>query len=97
VARGLQNYQSSKDQKIRRFDRAGSKVRSLVRQWSSDFCFVQGSGKTVSAGKEKIPVPGVAATFRKLQAPTQEENIAAVYVVKISPENRFVVRTEFTT
>jgi hypothetical protein len=47
--------------------------------------------------REKIPVPGVAATFRKLRAPTQEENIDAVYVVKISHENRFVVTTEFTT
>ena len=48
-------------------------------------------------GKEKIPVPGVAATFRKLQVPTQEEDIDAVHVVTISPENRFVVRTKFTT
>ncbi len=47
-------------------------------------------------GKKKVPVPGVAATFRKLQVPTQEENIDAVYVVKISRENRFVVTTEFT-
>ena len=47
-------------------------------------------------GKKKVPVPGVAATFRKLQVPTQEENIDAVYVVKISHENRFVVTTEFT-
>jgi predicted kinase len=46
-------------------------------------------------GKKKVPVPGVAATFRKLQVPTQEENIDAVYVVKISHENRFVT-TEFT-
>ena len=48
-------------------------------------------------GKEKIPIPGVAATFRKLQIPTQEEHIDAVHVVTISPENRFVVRKEFTT
>lgn len=48
-------------------------------------------------GKEKIPVPGVAATFHKLRVPTQEEDIDAVHVVTISPENRFVVRTEFTT
>ena len=48
-------------------------------------------------GKEKIPVPGVAATFRKLQVPTQEEDIDAVHVVTISSENRFVVRTRFTT
>lgn len=47
-------------------------------------------------GKKKVPVPGVAATFRKLQVPKQEENIDAVYVVKISHENRFVVTTEFT-
>ena len=48
-------------------------------------------------GKEKIAVPAVAATFRKLKVPTQQEDIDAVHVVTISPENRFVVRTEFTT
>ena len=47
-------------------------------------------------GKKKVAVPGVAATFHKLQVPTQEENIDAVYVVRISQENRFVVTTEFT-
>ena len=47
-------------------------------------------------GNKKVPVAGVAATFHKLQVPTQEENIDAVYVVKISHENRFVVTTEFT-
>jgi len=47
-------------------------------------------------GKEKIPVPGVAATFRKLQFPKPEEDIDALYVVTISPESRFVVRNGFT-
>jgi predicted kinase len=48
-------------------------------------------------GKAKIPVPGVAATFRRLQVPTKKEDIDAVYVVTIAPDNQFVVRTEFTT
>jgi predicted kinase len=47
-------------------------------------------------GTQKIPVPGVAATFRKLQVPTQEEGVDALYTVTVSPENRFGVRTEFS-
>jgi predicted kinase len=46
------------------------------------------------AGKQKIPVPGVAATFRKLQAPRLEEGFDAVYIVTISLEHGFVVRSE---
>ena len=44
------------------------------------------------AGKQKIPVPVVAGTFRKLQPPTLEEGFDAVYRVTISPEGAFVVR-----
>jgi predicted kinase len=43
------------------------------------------------AGKQKIPVPAVAGTFRKLQPPTVEEGFDAVYRVTISPEGAFVV------
>ena len=45
-------------------------------------------------GKQKIPIPGITSTFRKLQAPTLAEGFDAVYVVTISPEDKFVVRTE---
>jgi len=48
-------------------------------------------------GKQKIPIPGITSTFRKLQAPTLAEGFDAVYVVTISPENKFVVTTEPTT
>ena len=44
------------------------------------------------AGKQKIPIPALAGTFRKLQAPTLEEGFDALYTVTISPENAFVVR-----
>src|SRR5579864_1539810 len=45
-------------------------------------------------GKQKIPAPGIAGTFRKLQRPTLEEGFDAIYVVTISSENEFAVRTE---
>jgi predicted kinase len=45
-------------------------------------------------GKQKIPAPGIAGTFRKLQRPTLEEGFDAIYVVTISSENKFAVRTE---
>jgi predicted kinase len=43
------------------------------------------------AGKQKIPVPAVAGTFRKLQPPTLDEGFDVVYRVAISPEGAFVV------
>jgi predicted kinase len=43
------------------------------------------------AGKQKVPVPGIAGTFRKLQAPILEEGYDAIYKVTISPEGAFVV------
>jgi predicted kinase len=42
-------------------------------------------------GKQKISVPGVAGTFRKIQTPTMEEGFQQIYTVRISPENTFVV------
>ncbi|HEY6467451.1 MAG TPA: AAA family ATPase [Candidatus Acidoferrales bacterium] len=47
-------------------------------------------------GKKKIPVPGVAGTFGKIQRPTLAERFDALYVVTISPEGSFVVTTEST-
>jgi predicted kinase len=43
------------------------------------------------AGKQKVPVPAIAGTIRKVQAPTMEEGFDAIYNVTISPEGTFVV------
>ena len=45
-------------------------------------------------GKHRIPVPGVASTFRKLLGPKLEEGFDEIYTVRISPENGFVVERE---
>jgi len=45
-------------------------------------------------GKQKIPVPAVAGTFRKLQPPTLDEGFDVVYRVTISPEGAFVIRSD---
>jgi predicted kinase len=42
-------------------------------------------------GKQKIPIPAIAGTLRKLKAPILEEGYDAVYRVTISPEGGFVV------
>jgi predicted kinase len=42
-------------------------------------------------GKQKIPVPALASTLRKLCPPTLEEGFDAVYTVTISSENKFEV------
>jgi predicted kinase len=44
------------------------------------------------AGKQKVPVPAVTGTFRKLQPPRLGEGFHVVYRVTISPEGAFVVR-----
>jgi len=41
-------------------------------------------------GKQKIPIPGVAGTFRKMQPPTLEEGYDEIYRVTISPEGAFI-------
>jgi predicted kinase len=46
------------------------------------------------AGKQKIPVPAVAGTFRKLQPPTLDEGFDVVYRVTISPEGAFVIHSD---
>ena len=43
------------------------------------------------AGKQRIPVPAIAGTMRKLQPPTAEEGFEAVHKVTISSEGAFVV------
>ena len=42
-------------------------------------------------GKQKVPVPAIAGTLRKLQAPIIEEGFDKVYKVTISPQGAFVV------
>jgi predicted kinase len=44
-------------------------------------------------GKKRIPVPGVASTFRKLQPPTRAEGFDALYTVTISIADTFVIRS----
>ena len=41
----------------------------------------------------KVPVAGVAGTFRKLQSPTLAEGFDALYTVTISADDKFVVTT----
>src|SRR5205085_2426337 len=43
------------------------------------------------AGKQKVPVPAVASTFRKLEPPTPQEGFDAIFRVNISPEGAFFV------
>jgi predicted kinase len=43
------------------------------------------------AGKQRIPVPAVAGTFRKLQPPTLQEHFDALYTVTVVPDNTFAV------
>ena len=47
-------------------------------------------------GKQKIPVPAVAGTFRKLAPPTLDEGFDALYTVTISQENKFEVTPAIT-
>ena len=42
-------------------------------------------------GKQRIPVPAVAGTFRKIQAPTIDEGFDQIHTVRISAENIFQV------
>lgn len=47
-------------------------------------------------GKQRIPIPAVAGTLRKMRPPAPEEGFDTVYRVTISPEGEFVVQ-EFTS
>ena len=42
-------------------------------------------------GKHRIPIPAVAGTFRKMQAPAPDEGFDEVYTVTIAPDAGFVV------
>jgi predicted kinase len=42
-------------------------------------------------GKQRIPVPAIVGTFRKLQPPTAEEGFDEVYRVSGAPGSRFFV------
>ena len=43
------------------------------------------------AGQQRIPIPAIAGTMRKLQPPRAEEGFDAVYNVTISSEGAFVI------
>jgi predicted kinase len=42
-------------------------------------------------GKQRIPVPAIAATSRKLQPPTPDEGFDSIYSVGIASDDTFVV------
>lgn len=44
-------------------------------------------------GKKRIPIPAIAGTFRKLQAPTAAEGFDELYTVDISTDDKFNVTT----
>lgn len=44
-------------------------------------------------GKKRIPIPAIAGTFRKLQAPTAAEGFDELYTVDISADDKFNVTT----
>jgi predicted kinase len=43
------------------------------------------------AGKQRIPVPAIAGTFRKMRAPSAEEGFDEIYRVTISSDGAFLV------
>jgi predicted kinase len=48
------------------------------------------------SGKQKIPVPAIAGTLRKIQPPSLEEGFDAIHRVTISPEGAFIVVSDTT-
>ena len=46
-------------------------------------------------GKQKIPIPAIVATFRKLQRPQLQEGFDEIHLVTISPDGSFIVKPEF--
>ena|SRR5437868_3768578 len=42
-------------------------------------------------GKEKIPVPAIAATLRRLQPPSLDEGFESIYFIETAPDDTFVV------
>jgi predicted kinase len=43
-------------------------------------------------GGQAVPIPGLIATFKRLEPPTFEEGFDSLYLVEASPENDFVVK-----
>jgi hypothetical protein len=43
------------------------------------------------AGKQKVPAPAVAATFKKLVPPSADEGFDEIYTVKLTTDSGFVV------
>jgi hypothetical protein len=43
-------------------------------------------------GKQSVPVPAIAATFRKPLVPSREEGFEALYTGTVAPEGAFVVQ-----
>ena len=46
-------------------------------------------------GKQKIPAPAVAGTFKKLVPPTAAEGFDEIYTVELTPDRGFVVSATF--
>lgn len=46
-------------------------------------------------GKQKIPAPAVAGTFRKLVPPSADEGFEEIYTVELTPDHGFVVAARF--
>ncbi|MEQ1353571.1 MAG: AAA family ATPase, partial [Candidatus Acidiferrum sp.] len=47
------------------------------------------------AGKQKIPAPAVAGTFKKLVPPSAAEGFDEIYTVELTPDRGFVVSATF--
>lgn len=47
------------------------------------------------SGKQKIPAPAVAATFKKIVPPSTEENFDEIYTVELTADRGFEVSTTF--
>jgi predicted kinase len=48
-------------------------------------------------GKQKIPAPAVAGTFKRLVPPSAEEGFDEIYTVELTPDRGFVVAATFPT
>jgi predicted kinase len=44
--------------------------------------------------KQRVPVPAIVRTFKRLEAPALNEGFDAIYVVEVTPENAFVISSE---
>lgn len=46
-------------------------------------------------GKQRIPAPAVAGTFKRLVTPSPEEDFDEIYTVELTPDRGFVVSATF--